>query len=90
MMMKMDAHSIFTLSLSDCLLSGSATSGNEIVMSIKLQIYVWAVTPSGKRIVMSSSQHGDESGCSLSMYCKFEMNLRLYVIWLVAMKLSHQ
>ena len=33
-----------------------------------------------------SSQHGDAIGCSLSPSCKFEINLRLFAIWLVAMK----
>jgi len=49
-------------------------------------IHVWAALPSEKREASSSSQQGDVVGCPTSPYCKFEINLRLYAIWLVAMK----
>jgi len=52
--------------------------------------YVWAAVPPEKGIVSSSSQHGDEDGCSLSLCCKFEIDLRLFAIWLVVVKLSFQ
>ena len=41
----------------------------------------WAVVPSEKTISSTSSQYGDERGCLCNLYCKFEMNLRLFVIW---------
>jgi len=41
---------------------------------------------SEKREASSSSQHGDAIGCSLSLYCKFEINPRSFAIWLVAIK----
>jgi len=34
----------------------------------------------------SSSQHDDAVGCPFSLYCNFEINLRLYAISLVVMK----
>ena len=44
--------------------------------------------PSKKREASSSSQHGDAIGCPLSPYCKFEINLTLFAIWLVAIKFT--
>jgi len=41
-------------------------------------------------IASSSSQNGDEDGCSFSLCCKFEIYLRLFAIWLVVVKLSCQ
>ena len=52
----------------------------------KHSIYVWAAVPSEKRITSYSSQYGDAIRCSLSPCCKFEINLRLFVIWLVMIK----
>jgi len=49
-------------------------------------IHVWTALTSKKREASSSSQNGDAVGCPLSLYCKFEINPRLYAIWLVAMK----
>ena len=46
--------------------------------------------PSEKRIPSYSPQYGDKGGCSFSMYCKFEINLRLFAIWLVVIKLPRQ
>jgi len=34
---------------------------------------VWAAVLSEKGEISSSSQHGDTIGCSLSLYCKFEI-----------------
>ena len=44
--------------------------------------------PSKKREASCSSQHGDAIGCPLSPYCKFEINLTLFAIWLVAIKFT--
>ena len=52
------------------------------------EIYFWVVVPSKKTEVSCSSQHGDTIGCSLNSYCKFEINLRLFAIWLVSMKFT--
>jgi len=49
-------------------------------------IHTRAALTSEKREAYSSSHHGDAVGCPLSLYCKFDINLRLYAIWLVAMK----
>jgi len=51
-------------------------------------IYVWAAVPSEKRIASYSSLHGDAIRCSLSPCCKFELNLRLFAIWLVTIKFT--
>ena len=45
-----------------------------------VKIQVWAALPTKKREANSCSQHGDAIGCSLSPYCKFEINWRLFVI----------
>ena len=40
-----------------------------------------------QRITSYFSQHGIEGGgCSCRLYCKFGINLRLFAIWLAAMK----
>jgi len=49
-------------------------------------IYVRAALLSEKREASSSSLHGGEGECPLRSYCKFEINLRLFAIWLVTMK----
>jgi len=70
-----------------CYLAG----GDEIVISIKnMKFYTWTTVPSKKRILSYSSQHGDEDGYALSLCCKFEINLRLFAIWLVVIKLPRQ
>ena len=52
----------------------------------KRNIYVWAAVLSEKRIASYPSLHGDAIRCSLSPWCKFELNLRLFAIWLVMIK----
>jgi len=70
-----------------CYLAG----GDEIAISIKnMKIYTCTAVPSKKRILSYSSQHGDEDGYTLSLCCKFEINLKLFAIWLVVIKLPHQ
>ena len=44
--------------------------------------------PSEKRGASFSSQHDDAIGSSLSLYCKFEINLTLFAIWLVAIEFT--
>jgi len=41
-----------------------------------------------KRVASSSSQHGGKDGCTLNLCCKFEINLRLFAIWLVTIKFT--
>jgi len=68
-----------------CYLAG----GDEIVISIKnMKFYTWTVVPFEKRILSYSSQHSDKDGYTLSLSCKFEINLRLFAIWLAVIKLS--
>ena len=43
------------------------------------EFYVQAAAPSENKIATSFSQHGDKGGCSLSLYCKLEVNLRLII-----------
>ena len=70
-----------------CILAGD----NEIVMSIKHDYEnVWAARDIWQLIANSSSQYDDKGGCSYNLYCKCEMNLRLFAIWLVTVKLLHQ
>ena len=47
---------------------------------------IWTALWSGKRKAKSSSSYDGIFVCSLSPYCKFEINLRLYAIWLVTLK----
>jgi len=57
--------------------------GDEIVISIKnMKFYTWTAMPSEKRMLSYSSQHGDEDGYTLSLCCKFEINLRLFASYL--------
>jgi len=52
-------------------------SGDEIncYNDQNMKIDVWTAMPSKKRIPSYFSQHGDKGGCSLNLYCKFEMIL---------------
>ena len=82
MVMKMDVHSVCITSLKwtqDCLLSDWLYG-----TSIKRDFYIWAPMLSEKTMAKSSSYQRDESECPLSQYCKFELNLKLFVIWLVS------
>jgi len=47
-----------------------------------------AAVPPEQRIISYSSLHGNEIGCSLSLCCKFEINQRLFAIWLVEIKFT--
>ena len=65
--------------------------GDEIVISIKnMKFTTWTAVLSETRLLSYSSQHGDEDGYTLSLCCKFEINLRLFAIWLVVIKLARQ
>jgi len=65
--------------------------GDEIVISIKnMKFYTWTAVPSEKRILSYSSQLGNENEYKLSLCCKFEINLRLFTIWPVVIKLPRQ
>ena len=57
------------------------------LQSLKIRIIeVRAFLPPNKSRARSSSQHSDTTGCPLYRCCKFEINLRLFAIWLVTMK----
>jgi len=53
---------------------------NQNTNSVSRNIYTWAAVPPEQREASSSSQHGDEDGCTLSLSCKFEINLKLFAI----------
>jgi len=84
MVMKVDVHSAHTASLKlICYLAGD----NEIYHRYKnTKFYVRCASVSEKRETSSFSQHGDAIGCSLSPYCKYEINQRSFDIWLVAIQ----
>ena len=78
MVLKIGVHSVCSASqklLWDCLLA-------KWIVVMKLLHWSRTASPSEKRIPSYSSQHGDKGGCSFSLYCKFELNLRLFAIWL--------
>ena len=52
----------------------------------KYEFYTRTAVPPEQRVASSFSQHDDEGGCTLSLCCKFEINLRLFAIWLVMIK----
>jgi len=67
-----------------CYLAG----GDEIVILIKkyeiLHLDCRAIQEENTQLY--SPQHGDEDGYTLSLCCKFEINLKLFAIWLVVIK----
>jgi len=56
---------------------------DKIFTSIEIRNFrTWAIVPPEQRVASSSSQHGGEDGCTLSLCCKFELNLRLFAFLL--------
>ena len=84
MVMKVEVHSICIVSLK---LFAIWLVVIKLSRRLIYEILCLGCVPSENRIVNSSSQHGDKGGCLLSLYCKFEINLRLFAIWLVTIKL---
>jgi len=86
MVTKLDVRSACAASLKliwDCLPSGWLWCVDQNTNFCTL-----AAMPPEQRITRCSSQHGDEGGCSLSLCCKFEINWRLFAIWLVEIKFT--
>ena len=61
---------------------------NTISIYAVLYDWPWGAIASEIRIHSYSSKHGGAGGWSLSRLCKFKLNSRLFVNWLVMMKLS--
>ena len=89
MVVQVDGHLVDSASLNliqDCLLTGWLWWNYHVTQNMSF-IALAAMLPE-QRITSHSSQHGDEGWCSLSLCCKFEINLRLFAIWLVAVKFA--